>query len=107
MTSPLENLYTENDSTEPVFAQPSLVSTVEHASDPLLVSAWEVLPPELFEEGEVSELEDQLELHSADSDRAISEDQNYRETVRGVHAFMGWNHILDFEYSLATRAGNG
>ena len=41
-----------------------------------------------------------------DSDRAISEDQNYRETVRGVRAFMGWTHIPDLEYSPASRTDN-
>ena len=71
MTSPLENLYPENDSTELVFAQPGPVSTAEHVSDPLPVSAQDVLPPEQFEQGEVSELEDQPELDTADSDRQL------------------------------------
>ena len=39
-------------------------------------------------------------------DRSLSEDQNYRETVKGVRAFMGWTHIPDFEYSPASRADN-
>ena len=36
----------------------------------------------------------------------MSEDQNYRETVRGVRAFMGWTHIPDLEYSPASRTDN-
>ena len=36
----------------------------------------------------------------------LSEDQNYRETVRGVRAFMGWTHIPDLEYSPTSRADN-
>ena len=36
----------------------------------------------------------------------MSEDQNYRETVRGVRAFIGWSHIPDLEYSPATHADN-
>ena len=40
------------------------------------------------EEGELSESEEK---------REISEDMNYRETVRSVYAFMGWNFIPDFE----------
>ena len=37
---------------------------------------------------------------------AISEDQNYRETVRGVRAFMGWSYIPDLEYFPTSRADN-
>ena len=33
----------------------------------------------------------------------LSEDQNYRETVGGVRAFMGWTHIPDLEYSPSSR----
>ena len=33
------------------------------------------------------------------TDKAISEDQDYGETVWGVRAFMRWSHILDLEYS--------
>ena len=87
MTSPLENLYP--DTAEPVFAQPSPVSTGEQTSHTLPVSASYVAP-ETTEEGELFEVEDQPDVDTGDSDRAISEDQNYRETVRGVHAFMGW-----------------
>ena len=39
-------------------------------------------------------------------DRSLSEDQNYRETVRGVRTFMGWTHIPDLEYSPALWADN-
>ena len=62
--------------------------------------------PETYEEGELSEVEDQPELDTGESDRAISEDQNYRETVRGVRSFMGWTHIPDLEYSSASRTDN-
>ena len=60
------------------------------------------------EEGEVSEPEpdDRQDLDSGEKDKVLSEDQNYRETVRGVRAFMGWTHIPDLEYSPTSRAGN-
>ena len=102
MTSPLENLYPDNDISEPVFAQPGLVSAIEKVSHSLLVSASDIAL-EAFEEGEVSEPEDQPDVDTRDSD---SEDQNYQETVRSVRAFMGWNHIPDLEYSLASRTDN-
>ena len=97
MSSPSENLYPEADP-EPVFAQLGPVSSTE----PLPVSACDILPLEQFEEGEVSDPEDQPDPDTRDTDRILSEDQNYRETVRGVCAFMGWTHIPDLKYSPAT-----
>ena len=88
MTSPLENLYpdTDADATEPVFAQPGLVSYGDPVSHSLPVSSASYVPPEPAEEGEISDLEDQPDVDAGDSDRVLSEDQNYRETVRGVRA---------------------
>ena len=105
MTSPLENLYPDIDSSEPVFSQPGPVATSELVSHPHPVSATDPAL-ETYEEGELSEVEDQPELDTGESYRAISEDQNYRETVRGVHAFMGWTHIPDLEYYPASRTDN-
>ena len=86
MSSPLENLYPETDP-EPVFAQPSPVSAT--SAGPLPVSAWDIIPLEQIEEGEVSDLDDQPDPDAVDVDRTLCEDQNYRETVRGVCDFMG------------------
>ena len=105
MQSPLENFYPDIDNSEPVFSLPGPVSTGVHLSHSHPVSATDPAP-ETFEEGELSEVEDQPELHTGDSDWAISEDQNYRETVRGVWAFMGWTHIPDLEYSPTYRTDN-
>ena len=95
MTSPLENLYPDTDTSEPFFPQPGLVSYVDPVSHSLPVSVTSHVTPELAEEGELLELEDQPDVDAGESDRTISEDQNYRDTVRGVRAFMGWNHIPD------------
>ena len=109
MISPLEELYQDPDP-EPVFAAPSSAGPVSTSYDqsvePLPVSARNISPPVQTEEGEQSEIEDQTEQDNTDGDRAISEDQNYRETVRGVRAFMGWSHIPDLEYSPTSRADN-
>ena len=70
------------------------------------MSARNISPPDQTEEGELSELEDHTEQDNNDGDRAMNEDQNYRETVRGVRAFMGWSHIPDLEYSPTSRADN-
>ena len=98
MSSPLENLYPSSDH-EPVFQQPGPVTSAV-SSGPVHFPARDVMPPEQFEEGEVSEPEpdDQQDSDSGDKDKILSEDQNYRETVR-VRAFMGWTHIADLEYS--------
>ena len=55
--SSLENLYPEPDvdSTEPVFSQPGPVSYGDSSSHSLPVSSASYLPPELAEEGEVSD----------------------------------------------------
>ena len=106
-SSPLENLYPETDP-EPVFQQPGPVSSSQPSSGPLHFPARDIIPPDQFEEGEVSdpEPEDQQDSDSGDKDRVLSEDQNYRETVRGARAFMGWTHIQDLEYSPTSRTDN-
>ena len=107
MTS-LENLYPDLDvdSTEPVFSQPGPVSYGDSSSHSLPVSSASYLPPEPAEEGEVSDPEEQPDVGAGDSDRVLSDEQNYRETVRGVRAFMGWSHIPDLEYSPASKTDN-
>ena len=64
------------------------------------------MPPDPVEEGELSDPEDQPDVDTGDSDKMISEEQNYRETVSGVRAFMGWTHIPNLEYSPASRTDN-
>ena len=93
MTSPLENLYPDPDvdSTEPVFSQHAPVSYGDSVSHSLPVSSASYLPMEPAEEGELSDLEDQPDV--------LSEDQNYRETVRGVRqtaTYLHWKHFHRF-----------
>ena len=99
MSSPLENLYPETNP-EPVFQQPGPISSAQSSSGPLHFPAQDIMSPDQIEEGEVSEPEpdDQQDSDSAEKDKVLSEDQNYRGTVRGVRAFMGWTHIPDLEY---------
>ena len=52
-------------------------------------------PVELFvEEGELSD-EQELTEH----DLPTSEEQTYRETMRGIRPFMGWSHVPDVDSS--------
>ena len=52
-------------------------------------------PLELFvEEGELSDEQDLTE-----QDLPTSEEQTYRETMRGIRSFMGWSHVPDIDSS--------
>ena len=39
----------------------------------------------------------QGELPEDSTDQDLSEEANYRETIRGVRSFMGWHQIPDFD----------
>ena len=41
-----------------------------------------------------------------DQENIQSEDQSYRETVRGVRSYMGWNFIPDLESSAKSSSDN-
>ena len=52
-------------------------------------------PLDLYvEEGELSEEQD---VTMTDQDQAASEEQTYRETMRGIHSYMCWSHIPDID----------
>ena len=56
------------------------------------------------EEGELSGLDPDNSL--SDVDQAPSEEQTYRETMRGLRAYMNWNHIPDMDTTLASSEDN-
>ena len=61
-------------------------------------------PIDLFvEEGELS---DPDQDPSTDPDQTLSEDQTYRETLRGIRSYMGWNQIPDIESTTLTGDDN-
>ena len=62
----------------------SPASATVPTADPLPVSAQDVIPLQLFEEGEVFDPEDQPDPDTGDAERAIGEDHNYRENVHRV-----------------------
>ena len=55
-------------------------------------------------EGELSDQEH--DTTAADPDQTLSEDQNYRETMRGIRSFMGWTHIPDMDMAASTADDN-
>ena len=56
------------------------------------------------EEGELSGLDPDNSL--SDVDQVPSEEQTYRETMRGIRASMNWNHIPDMDTTLASSEDN-
>ena len=56
------------------------------------------------EEGELSDIEQDLSF--TDADQALSEEQNYRETMRGIRSYMGWSHIPDVDSALLSSEDN-
>ena len=40
------------------------------------------------------------------TDQVLSEDANYRETIRGVRSFMGWHQIPDYDHSSSSLDDN-
>ena len=51
-------------------------------------------------------IHNQGELPESSTDQDLSEDANYRETIRGVRSFMNWHHIPDYNNSAASLDDN-
>ena len=61
-------------------------------------SAFVDVPGDLDESDQYSYSEpDEGELSDSGDKPEVTEDMNYRETVRSMRWFMGWNHIPVFE----------
>ena len=58
----------------------------------------------LPEEGEVSDLDQDISLN--DTDQALSEEQTYRETMGGIRCYMGWSHIPDIDSTSSNAEDN-
>ena len=48
----------------------------------------------------------QGDVPESNTDQDLSEDANYRETLRGVRSFMGWHQIPDYDTSAASMDDN-
>ena len=48
----------------------------------------------------------QGELPEDTTDQDLSEDANYRETIRGVRSFMGWHQIPDYDHTSSSLDDN-
>ena len=71
-------------------------SDSDSSSDQTLL---DILP----EEGELS---DELEANFSDQEQSLSEEQSYRETMRGIRSYMGWDHIPDIDSGTTTSEDN-
>ena len=55
------------------------------------------------EEGELSEVQ---EVTAIDQDQPLSEEQTYRETMRGIRSLICWSHIPDMDSATSTSEDN-
>ena len=55
---------------------------------------------------EKGELSDDMEANASDHDQSLSEEQSYRETMRGIRSFMNWSHIPDIDTGATTSEDN-
>ena len=56
------------------------------------------------EEGELSDQDP--DVTATDPDQTLSEEQTYREMMRGIRSFMGWTHIPDMDTATSTSDDN-
>ena len=57
-----------------------------------------------FEEGELSTQDPGINVR--DPNQTLSEEQTYRETMRGIWLYMGWSHIPDVDNTTYTAEDN-
>ena len=55
---------------------------------------------------EDGELSDDQGANLSDHDQSLSEEQSYRETMRGIRSYMNWSHILDIDSGTTTSEDN-
>ena len=55
---------------------------------------------------EADELSEDPEQSGVDQDQPVSEEQNYRDTMQGIHSYMGWSHIPEVDNTTATSDDN-
>ena len=62
-------------------------------------------PVDIFvEEGELSDQDP--DVTATNPNQTLSEDQNYRETIRGIRSYMGWTYIPDMDTATSTSDDN-
>ena len=47
-----------------------------------------------------------LDGTATDPDQTLSEEQTYRETMRGIWSYMGWSHVPDMDTTTSTAEDN-
>ena len=97
---PASSKKADRPSTSSAF-QPTRKNTSDSESD----SEQSDRPPlDIFvEEGELSDDPDAI---SNDPEQSLSEEQSYRETMRGIRNYMGWTHIPDMESAAVSSDDN-
>ena len=86
-------------STSPVDVQQTPETDMDTNSD-----TGSELPTAQAEEGEFSNLEQDVSV--TDTNQASTEEQNYRETMRGVRSYIGWTHIPHMDINISSAEDN-
>ena len=98
MKSPLQGLYGESSlEREPLFSSTSS-APAGSATRPEIDDKEDISDGELVTGSDTEIPPDQAHIQT--------EDQSYRETVRGVRSYMGWNFIPDLESSATSSSDN-
>ena len=66
-----------------------------------ILSDWP--PLDIYVDGELS---DDQDATITDPDQSLSEEQTYRETMRGIRSFIGWMYIPDIDSSASKSEDN-
>ena len=104
-----QHVTTDKITTEPTLRSSSNLPTQQQSDlemDTDIASDSDSLPDiaDKCEEGELSDLDQDISL--TDTDQVLSEEQNYRETMRGIRSYMGWSHVPDVDSALANSEDN-
>ena len=84
--------------------QQSPDTDMDTSSDTDSESVVNVQPTGQAEEGEVSDLDQDISL--TDTGQTSTKEQHYRETMRGVSSYMCWIHILDIDANTSSADDN-
>ena len=91
------------------------VNRLQYRPDDMTQPPWTLIPTDsefsdrppvdiFVEEGELSDQDPDATV--ANPDQTLSEDQNYRETMRGIRSYMGWTDIPDIDTTTSTSDDN-
>ena len=107
-----------SDSSQPAHRPGTSRTTDQSAKRSFSTAFWDTSSSDSDSEGASSdrppvdlypkegELSDDQEVSFTDPDQSLSEEQSYRETMRGIRSYMGWTHVPDMDSGTKTSDDN-